>query len=66
MESGNFPAVGAFDHQKWTYDGAFEQLFGSGRGDLHKNFQKFKCPGREEGGMLKLQFDWYIIVKFCQ
>ena len=30
--------------------------------------QKFKCPGRdgEGGGMLKLQFDWYIIVKFCQ
>ena len=66
MESGNFPAAGTFDHQKWSYDGAFEQLFGSGRGDLHKNFQKFKCPGREEGGMLKLQFDWYIIVKFCQ
>ena len=31
-----------------------------------KIFQKFKWPGRGGGGMLKLQFDWYIIVKFCQ
>lgn len=28
----NFPVVGAFDHLKWTYNGAFERLFGSGRG----------------------------------
>ena len=28
----NFPGVGAFDHLKWNYDGAFERLFGSGRG----------------------------------
>ena len=27
-----FPGVGAFDHQEWTYDGAFEQLFGLGSG----------------------------------
>ena len=50
MESENFPAVGAFDHQKWTYDGAFEQLFGSGRGDLHKNFPKIQMPGKGGGG----------------
>ena len=25
--------------------GAFEQLFGSGRGNLNINFPKFKCPG---------------------
>ena len=35
-----FPGVGAFDHMEWTYNGAFEQLFG---------LQKFKCPG---GGYL--------------
>ena len=39
----------AFDHLEWTYDGAFEQLFGLGRPG--------GCPG---GGMLKLRFDWYI------
>ena len=44
-----FLGVGAFDHLKWTYDGAFEQLFSSGRGDLHKNFPKFKWPGRGGG-----------------
>ena len=27
----NFPGVRAFDHLKWTYNGAFERLFGSGR-----------------------------------
>ena len=35
--------MGAFDHLKWTYDEAFEQLFGPGRGDLNKNFKNFKC-----------------------
>ena len=29
------PFMGAFDNLEWTYDGAFEQLFGLGRG----------CPG---------------------
>ena len=28
----NFPRVGAFDHLKWTYDGAFEWPFGRGGG----------------------------------
>jgi len=40
--------MGAFDHPKWTYDGAFEQLFGPGSGGrgggLKKIFQKLKCP----------------------
>ena len=40
-----FPGVGAFDHLEWTYDGAFEQLFGLGRMEFSKIFQKFKCPG---------------------
>ena len=36
----SFPGVGAFDHLEWTYDGAFEQLFGLGRGEFEKNFSK--------------------------
>ena len=52
--------VGAFDHQKWTYDEAFEQLFGPGRGAFkQRNSKKFKCPGVcPRGRMLKLPFDW--------
>ena len=43
---------------------AFEQLFGSGRGDLNKNFQKFKMPAEFPGqGMLKLPFDWYLSIR---
>ena len=31
---------------EWTYDGAFEPLFGLGRGEFeHKFSKKFKCPG---------------------
>ena len=58
----SFPGVGAFDHLEWTYDGAFEQLFGLGRGNLNKNFPKIQMPGGLPGGggMLKLRFDWYI------
>ena len=36
----SFPGVGAFDHLEWTYDGAFEQLFGLGRGEFEQNFSK--------------------------
>ena len=32
--------MGAFDHQEWTYDGAFEQLFGLGRGEFEQKFSK--------------------------
>ena len=35
-----FPGVGAFDHLEWTYDGAFEQLFGLGRGEFEQKFSK--------------------------
>ena len=35
-----FPRVEAFDRLKWTYDGAFEQLFGPGRGEFEQNFSK--------------------------
>ena len=37
--------MGAFDHLNWTYDGAFEQLSGPGRGDFDKNFPKIQMPG---------------------
>ena len=30
----NFLPMGAFDNLKWTYDGAFEWRFGSGRGGI--------------------------------
>jgi len=32
--------VGAFDHPRWTYYGAFEQLFGPGRGEFEQKFSK--------------------------
>ena len=32
--------MGAFDHLEWTYVGAFEQLFGLGRGEFEENFSK--------------------------
>ena len=47
----------AFDHLEWTYDGAFEQLFGLGRGEFE---QKFSKNSNARGGMLKLRFDWYV------
>ena len=38
------PGVGAFDHLKWAYDEAFEQLSIPGRGDLIKDFPKIQMP----------------------
>ena len=32
--------MGAFEHLEWTYDGAFEQLFGLGRGEFEQKFSK--------------------------
>ena len=32
--------MGAFDHLEWIYDGAFEQLFGLGRGEYEQKFSK--------------------------
>ena len=55
--------MGAFDHLEWTYDGAFEQLFGLGRGQFEQKFSKnsnARAGGLPGGGMLKLRFDWYI------
>ena len=55
--------MGAFDHLEWTYDGAFEQLFGLGRGEFEQKFSKNSNAGGLPGGggrMLKLRFDWYI------
>ena len=39
----------AFDHLEWTYNGAFEQLFGPGREEFSKNFPKIQIT---EGGCL--------------
>ena len=36
----SFPGVGAFDHLEWTYDGAFEQLFGLAGGEFEQKFSK--------------------------
>ena len=56
-----FPGVGAFDHLEWTYDGAYEQLFGLGRGEFEQKFSKnSNARGVPGGWMLKLRFDWYI------
>ena len=48
----SFPGVGAFDHLEWTYDGAFEQLFGLGRGEFEQKFSKIQMPGGCPGGCL--------------
>ena len=36
----SFPWMRAFDHLECTYDGAFEQLFGLGRGEFEQKFSK--------------------------
>ena len=47
----SFPGMGAFDYLEWIYDGAFEQLFGLGRGEFEQKFcKKYKCPGVARGG----------------
>ena len=53
--------MGAFDHLKWTYSGAFERLFGPGEENLtNTNSKSSNAPGVARGGMLNLQFDRYI------
>ena len=43
--------MGAFDHLEWTYDGAFEQLFGLGRGEFEQKFAKnSNAQGVARGG----------------
>ena len=57
----DFPGVGASDHLKWTYSGAFERLFGPGKGIWPTQIPKVQMPrGLPGGGMLNLQFDQYI------
>ena len=46
-----FPGVGAFDRLEWTYDGAFEQLFGLGSGEFDQKFSKnSNAQGVARGG----------------
>ena len=52
--------MGAFDDLQWTYNGAFEQLFGPGRGGFEQKFSKNSNARGLPGGMFKLRFDWYI------
>ena len=48
--------VGAFDHLEWTYDGAFEQLFGLGRGEFEQKFSKnSNARGVARGGWLSFE-----------
>ena len=60
--------MGAFDHLEWTYNGAFEQLFGLGRGEFEQKFSKNSNARGLPGGMFKFRFDWYVtlasVVKF--
>ena len=51
------PGVGAFDHLEWTYDGAFEQLFGLGRGEFQQKFSKNSNARGVPGGGGCLSFD---------
>ena len=45
--------MGAFDHLEWTYDGAFEQLFGLGRGEFEQKLSKnSNARGVARGGCL--------------
>ena len=47
----SFPGVGTFDHLQWIYDGAFEQLFGLGRGECEQKFSKnSNTRGVAQGG----------------
>ena len=43
--------------------GDLNSFSASGGGNLNKNFPKIQMPGGLPGGvMLKLRFDWYIII----
>ena len=58
--------MGAFDHLEWTYNGAFEQLFGHGRGTFGQKFPKIQMglPRGGGGGVFKIRLDWYISADF--
>ena len=53
MESGNFPAVGAFDHQNGPTMGHLNSFLAQDGGDLHKNVPKIQMPGNGGGGDVK-------------
>ena len=55
--SGNKPALLPRSHVRV---GAFEQLFGPGRQRFEQKLSK--NSNARGGGMLKLRFDWYIMV----
>ena len=61
-----FPGVGAFDHLEWTYNGAFEQLFGLGRGEFEQKFCKNSNARGAARGDVYLRFDWYISCQLTQ
>ena len=43
--------MGAFDHLEWTYDGAFELVFGLGRGEFEQKFSNnSNAQGVARGG----------------
>ena len=45
--------MGAFDNLGWTYNGAFDQLFGLGRGEFEQKFSKnSNARGVARGGCL--------------
>ena len=50
----NFPGVGTFDHLEWTYNGAFEQPFGLGKGEFEQKLSKNSNARGVARGMLKL------------
>ena len=55
--SGNKPT---FLPRRHVGVGAFEQLFGPGRGEFEQKFSKTSNAPGVARGMLKLRFDWYI------
>ena len=61
--------MGAFNHQEWIYNGAFEQLFGLGRGEFEQKVSKNSnawgvAQGGLPGGMFKLRFDRYVYITY--
>ena len=59
------PGVGAFDRLGWTYDGAFEQLFGLGRGEFDQKFSKNSNARRvARGGCWSFDFTGTLIADF--
>ena len=47
----NFLPMGALDNRKWTYDGAFEWRFGSGRGGFEQFFSNMSVASGDDLGL---------------